>query len=129
MLYLQGDTEGPCPPTVTRLLRLPVKLLLRLGKASRSSISQRMASIPSCTATSWRRILTSAERSQLCMNSAELDKHDAGANTGSDVCALQVWGEPREVCMFTAVLNLSQELLDKTYSAPLSSETPTSVLI
>lgn len=46
-MHLQGDIGGPWPSKVTRLLRLPVKLLLRLTKASRSSISHRMASIPS----------------------------------------------------------------------------------
>lgn len=68
MLYLKGDAGGPCP---TRLLRLPVRLLLRLTRASRSSISQRMASMPSCTATSCWRILTSAERNQICVNIAD----------------------------------------------------------
>lgn len=68
VFYLKGNIGGRCP---TRLLRLPVRLLLRLTKMSRSSISQRMASMPSCTATSCRRILTSAQRNQICVRIAE----------------------------------------------------------
>ncbi|TNN81469.1 hypothetical protein EYF80_008241 [Liparis tanakae] len=52
--YLQGDTESPCSSTVTRLLRLPVKLLLWLTEASGSSISHLMASIPSSRKESLR---------------------------------------------------------------------------
>lgn len=63
--YLHRYMDGPGSSRVTKLLRLPVKLLPRLAKVPRSTISQRIASMPSCTATSWRRILTSAERNHL----------------------------------------------------------------